>query len=187
MVPLATSGSPDISDALAAQSGDKEAFVRLIRRQERSLALHLRQFTNNEAVLQDLRQETYLEAYRSLSTYKHRGSFASWLRQIASRVGYRYWKGRAKEAQAGAAYRELRQYCASSQATRRTQEDIDHVRELLACLGRCDSTLLELKYVKGLMASEIAGSLGWSVGRVRVRLHRAIKRLRSSHHPVRGN
>lgn len=182
MATLVAGGEPadhDGADALAAQVGDRDAFVRLVRRHEQVLAAHLLRFTHNETVLQDLREETYLEAYRSLSTYKHQGPFFKWLRQIASRVGYRYWARQAKEAQAKTAYLELQRYCASAQSTRHAQDAIECVAELLACLDRCDRTLLEMKYVQGLKATEIAQSTGWSAGRVRVRLHRTLKKLRN--------
>lgn len=166
----------DDLDVSAAQAGDADALVRLVARYEPSLSTHLHRFTNNDVILQDLRQETYLELCRSLASYRHEGPFARWLRQIASRVGYRYWAGQAKEVRAKTAYLELcRTACSEAQRGVRS----DSVDDLLAHLGRYDRSLLEMKYIQGLTAIEIAERLGWNAGRVRVRLHRACRRLRN--------
>lgn len=167
------------SDALSAQSGDGEAFARLLRRHEKSLDTHLGRFTGNGADLQDLRQETYLEVFRSLRTYRHQGPFVSWLRRIASRVGYRYWSGKAKETRAKAAYLESVDGPEMTPSVLSWQEGVEGAKALLVCLGHDDRAMLEMRYIQGMTAMEIADVLGWNVNRVRVRLHRAIKRLRA--------
>jgi RNA polymerase sigma-70 factor (ECF subfamily) len=169
----------DLTDVVAAQAGDDEAFGRLIHRHEYELLGRLRRFTTDEAMLQDLRQETYLEAFKSISTYRREGPFSHWLRCIAMRVGYRYWAGQAKEARAKNAYLELRRYCVPTISTGSAQDDADSVRELLARLSEGDRTLLIMRYALGHKATEIAEDLGWDATRVRVRLHRAVKKLRS--------
>lgn len=169
----------DMPDVLAAQAGDDEAFARLTRRHEYGLLGRLRRFTLDEAMLQDLRQETFLEAYKSISTYRGEGPFAHWLRCIATRVGYRYWAGQAKEVRAKNAYLELRRYCVPAISTGSAQDDAESVRELLARLSEGDRTLLIMRYALGHRATEIAEDLGWDPSRVRVRLHRAVKKLRS--------
>ena len=173
--------SIDEIDILAAQAGDETAFVRIVRRYEQALTGQLRRFTHNEAVLQDLRQETYLEAYKSLTNYHHHGSFSSWLRQIAARVGYRYWTGQAREAQARIAYLEMRGHQGYGATKPLEWDDTERAIGLLACLGSQDRILVEMKYFQGLRATEIAQRLGWKVTRVRVRLHRALKGLKRLH------
>jgi len=171
--------SQDTPDVLAAQTGDKNAFTRLIRRHEASLTRHLLRFTNNDAALQDLRQETYLEAYRSLSTYKSQGPFPRWLRRIATRVGYRHWAKRAREAQAKTAFLELWHKDAPNPPETAGQESVEQTEALFACLNRHDRALMEMRYVQELSTQEIAESLGWDAARVRVRLHRALGKIRS--------
>lgn len=166
-------------DISAAQAGDKEAFARLLRRYEQSLSYYLQRFTDNEAVLQDLRQETYLELYRSLSSYRHEGAFPRWLRQIASRVGYRHWAVRAKDTRAKTAFLELQRGIAATLPAAQQCTSVDSVEVLLSRLGRYDKTLLEMRYLQGLTAIEIAERLGCNAGGIRVRLHRVCKRLRS--------
>jgi len=169
----------DTADVLAAQSGDAEAFARLARRHEYALLGRLRRFTLDQAMLQDLRQETYLEAYKSLSTFRREGPFSHWLRCIATRVGYRYWAGQAKELRAKNAFLELRRHCVPAMLAGAAHDDAESVKRLLARLSEGDRTLLIMRYALGHKATEIAEDLGWEATRVRVRLHRAVKKLRT--------
>ncbi len=54
----------------------------------------------------------------------------------------------------------------------------EHVREMLALVGESDAELLRLALVLDLDAEQIADRLGIRAGAVRVRLHRALRRLR---------
>ena len=171
--------APDTPDVLAAQAGDEHAFARLTRRHEYALLGRLRRFTTDEAMLQDLRQETLLEAFKSIASYRREGPFFHWLRCIATRVGYRYWAGQAKEARAKNAYLELLRRCVPAIASGGAQDDADSVRAILSQLSQGDRTLLIMRYALGHKATEIAEDLGWDPSRVRVRLHRAVKKLRS--------
>jgi len=78
-------GQPEADqlDALAALSGDEDAFVRLILRHESAIRRLLARFSNDRGVFQDLCQENYLEAFRSLSIYRYQGSFAGWFWRIS--------------------------------------------------------------------------------------------------------
>jgi RNA polymerase sigma-70 factor, ECF subfamily len=171
----------DAVDILAAQAGDEKAFVRLMGRYEALLAGQLLRFTHNKTILQDLSQETCLEAYKSLPAYRHYGAFSGWLRQIATRVGYRYWVREAKETQARNVYLETRRYDADDLWTLHQPDCLDCVEVFLSSLDSHDRDLMEMKYFQGLKATEIARKLGWSDARVRVRLHRLLKKLRHVH------
>ena len=185
-LPPGDAPDPDLVDALAAQSGDADAFVRLVRRHESNICRLLLRFTDDRMLIQDLCQETYLEAYRSLHRFRLEGSFAGWLRRIALRVGYRFWGRQAREAKAKIAYAESRRCDCESVAQSYDLDAVDAMHHAVEHLGACDQTLIDLRYFKGLKATEIAAQLGWTVTRVRVRLHRAIKFLRKDDLPLSG-
>lgn len=171
---------PELADAIAAQGGDPDAFVRLVKRHETAVYRLLLRFTNDRLLVQDLCQETYLEAYRSLHTFRNEGAFAGWLRRVAMRVGFRFWARQAREARARRAYAELLRDEPCCAAKVYKQDVVDAVLIALRQLSSCDRELIDLRYFKGLNASEIGSVLGWTVTRVRVRLHRAIKQLRTN-------
>ena len=73
------------SDLIArAAGGDTAAFGVLVRQNQSPLRGFLRRLTRaDQALADDLAQETFLEAWRKLSQYRGEGSFAGWLTRIA--------------------------------------------------------------------------------------------------------
>jgi len=70
-----------------AQSGDREAFEQLVRRHDRDilrLAFHM---LGNREEAQEVFQETFLKAYRSLGRFRFDSSFYTWIYRIATNVG----------------------------------------------------------------------------------------------------
>lgn len=167
-------------DVFAAQAGDERAFARLVQRYECLLTQHLLQYTTNGTVLEDLLQDVYIEIYRSLPSYRHEGHFPGWIRTIASRVGYRYWSGRAREAEGKAAFLEMFRADELGSSSQGKKDKRRLAEVLLTGLGSCDRMLMEMRYLEGRNSAEIARIMGWKPGRVRVRLHRAIAKLQRS-------
>lgn len=66
--------------------GDGEAFAELVRRHQPAIRRLLwRLASGNQAVADDLAQDTFLRAYRGLASYRG-GSFTAWLYRIAYNV-----------------------------------------------------------------------------------------------------
>ena len=69
-----------------AQKGDREAFEQLVYRHDRDilrLAFHM---LGNREEAQDVFQETFLKAYRSLGRFRSDSSFYTWIYRIATNV-----------------------------------------------------------------------------------------------------
>ena len=82
----------DHSDIRQAQKGDQDAFRRIMERHQSHVSKLLWRFTRDKNSHEELVQESFVQAYLSLQTYKARAPFEHWLSRIATRVGYRYWK-----------------------------------------------------------------------------------------------
>jgi DNA-directed RNA polymerase specialized sigma24 family protein len=48
-------------------------------------------------ILDQLVQDVFVEAYMSLKGFRGRAPFLHWLRRVATRVGFRYWKSRTRK------------------------------------------------------------------------------------------
>jgi len=60
------------------------AFAELVKRYQSPLRYSLRQLTGwNEALADDLAQETFIKAYKALPGYQGKAKFSSWLYRIA--------------------------------------------------------------------------------------------------------
>lgn len=67
-----------------AVRGDRAAFARLVRQHQSRLRGFLRRLTRgDQALADDLAQETFLEAWKKLAQYRGEGTFAGWLLRIA--------------------------------------------------------------------------------------------------------
>ena len=67
-----------------ALAGDRRAFERLVRRNQRALVNHLYRHTGQRDLAVDLAQEVFLKVYLSLSTFDPKYRFTTWLYRIAS-------------------------------------------------------------------------------------------------------
>src|SRR4051812_48115219 len=64
---------------------DRHAFSELVRRYQSTVRATLRRLTSgNDALADDLAQETFLLAYRNLRSFRHEARFSTWLYRIAT-------------------------------------------------------------------------------------------------------
>src|ERR1700749_737432 len=67
----------------SAKSGNRQAFTELVIRHQSSLLRLCMRFTSSQDLAEDIVQDTFVKAFRKLSTFEGRSSFKSWLFQIA--------------------------------------------------------------------------------------------------------
>lgn len=84
----------DDSLALAAASGDGEAFARLYDRYAPRFALVLRSFAQDQADLEDLIHDAFCSVIHGLSSYTPRGLFHAWAIAIAVNTGRKHVRNR---------------------------------------------------------------------------------------------
>jgi RNA polymerase sigma-70 factor (ECF subfamily) len=170
-----------------AQRGESEAFGPLVERYQRrifSLVYHVLQRRDE---VEDITQEIFIKAFRSVRGYNFRASFGTWLSRIAmnhcydhlrrsraSRVSY-YWQ-LTEEGQ-----RELEAKLESPEAQRLDEGERAALRDLVGKLleraPRRDRVILVLKELEDYSVEEIAEILRLNASTVKVRLHRARKRM----------
>jgi RNA polymerase sigma-70 factor, ECF subfamily len=120
--PLPRTGSPDASDAELARriaGGDQAAFEVLMRRHNRALFRTARAILRDDAEAEDALQEAYLQAYRTMATYRGEARLSTWLaRVVANEALMRLRKHARRSAivplQAGVAVEELNQIAEGS-------------------------------------------------------------------------
>jgi RNA polymerase sigma-70 factor, ECF subfamily len=172
-------------EALAAQAaalGDAESFELLMRRHERRIHYLLLRFTRDPALAEDLCQETFLRAWRKLSTFQGSGSFAGWLARLAHNVflADRRLARTARETVTDDPDRD-----GPAAATVAGNDEAPDLDRLLAVVSPQEQRLLTLSYAAGLSATEIGAMLGESPGTVKAKIHRAKQKIR--HHFAIGD
>ncbi len=78
---------PDPALLRAAAAGDLDAFEALVRIYQQPIWRFLCHLVRDQALAEDLAQETFLRAFRNLGGFAHQSRFSTWLFQIARNAG----------------------------------------------------------------------------------------------------
>ena len=92
-------GPPDsVLVARALAGGDRHAFAALVRRHQSSVRALLRRLTNgDDALADDLSQETFLQAWRKLDQFRGDARFGTWIYRIAYNIFLMHVRSRKNE------------------------------------------------------------------------------------------
>lgn len=159
---------PDGELVAATLGGDRSAFETLLDRHvDRVRLLAARMLRPQDA--EDVVQEALLQAFLSLDRLRNPERFGSWLYGITLNLARMRLRRRDP----------LPLDADSVEAPVQDGETaLDGVREALEVLPRREREAVLLHYVEGLAPREVASLVGERPGTVRVRLHRARRRLR---------
>ena len=171
----------DLNDVKRTRDGDPDAYRRLIERHQDHVARILWRFSRNRRIHEELVQDVFVEAYLSLSNYAGKAPFEHWLARIATRVGYRYWKERARSRTFEPFdLHEWDEATGDGQAS--PVPEPDHAAELLHRLldqiPPRDRLVLTLRYLDQCDVAETARRTGWTRTMVKVQTLRARNKLR---------
>ena len=151
-------------------AGEEGAFEQLVRRAAPGAIAAARRVTGDPALAEDAAQEAFVRAFRRLSAYRDQGSFAAWVRKIAVHAAVDLTRRRRPS-------RAIEEDDGEVDGRRRI-EDADLLRRVLDALSPVDREILLARELDGEEDREIAARLGLTVTTLRVRVHRARRRLR---------
>ena len=166
-------------------SGDDEAFSTLVEKHQKGVHALAWRKVKDFHYAEEITQDTFLQAYKKLSTLKNPNQFAGWLYVIANRLCIN-WLQRHKPAMQSLEDTPVEEIEESSYAhytsKQREAEDTEHryeiAQKLLSKLPESERTVMTLHYLGEMTAKEISKFLGVSVNTITNRLWRARKRLR---------
>jgi RNA polymerase sigma-70 factor (ECF subfamily) len=169
-------------------NGDVNAFARLVDAHGALvLSIALKHVPRDKAA--ELAHETFVRAFEKLGTFRGDKPFSHWLARIAISRCAEYWRGRQRNRED--AVSSLSQDCrdwietvcaGGGEANTETLAERSEARLLLDwALGQLspdDRLVLTMTHLEGQALEEVAGLMGWSVSKVKVRSHRARRKLR---------
>ncbi len=167
----------DARDIAASLAGDETAFGALVARYENRVGRLMWRFTRNHDERLALVQDVFVETFFSLRNFRGDGSFWSWLQKIAIRVGYAYWRRRARSRSQLPVIEADGTEPKAHEVTSEQAADILHA--LLERLPPDDRLVLTLHYFEQYSMKQISEQTGWSPDAVKVRAMRARKRLKA--------
>ena len=171
----------DREDVELTRQGDPDAYQRLVERYQDHVARILWRFSRDRGVHEELVQDVFVEAYLSLNTYRGKAPLDHWLARIATRVGYRFWKEKARQKDTEPfSLAEWDSIASDSDAIERIEADqaADLLHRLLEQLPPRDRLVLTLRYLDGCDVTETSRRTGWTRTMVKVQALRARDKLK---------
>jgi RNA polymerase sigma-70 factor, ECF subfamily len=166
--------SPDL--LARCKRGDRQAFEELVRTTNRRVYSLAYRLVGDRGDAEDVAQEAYLRMFRGLAGFREEAAFETWMYRIVTNCAMSHLRRRGRF---GDVFRE--EDGPELPVPDRAQEiavQRDDLARGLARLPAGQRTVLLLKDVYGLSVREIAQEVGIEEGAVKVRLHRARKRLK---------
>lgn len=164
---------PDSSLARLAREGEAEAFEELVRRHAPMVIAAARRITLDTGLAEDAAQEAFWKAHRALPAYREQEQFAAWLRQIAVRCALDLVRRRRPESELPGP-----DFLPAGGREERRHEDRELLEFAFRRIAPRDRAILLATKVDGQSVADIARELSMTKTAVRVRSHRALRRLR---------
>lgn len=180
-----------------ARGKDVAAFEELVRRTENKLYQLAMRYVRNESDAQEILQNAYLSAWRSLPTFQGRAQFGSWMHTITVNASLMLLRTRNRHPEIAIhdiepdelneALTQAAQYPRALNDRTQSPDQEYQCAELrrrieIAVNGLPDTlkSTFVLRHVNGMSTHATAGELGASIPTIKTRLHRARRVLRES-------
>ena len=168
-------------------AGEVNAFELLVERYEKRVFQIVGNHVRREDI-EEVAQDVFVKTYQALKDFRGESDFENWISKIAVRRCYDYWrkKRRTREVPmssigsteinwvervlSGASIEEF-----NTDASKASARAV--LSNVLDKLSDADRMVITLVYLEEHTVQEAADLLGWSVANVKVRAHRARKKL----------
>jgi RNA polymerase sigma-70 factor, ECF subfamily len=153
------------------RQGDTDAGRRFVHDFYPGIYRHLLYLTGRPELAEDLTQETFLQAWRSLDTFDDRWPLRPWLHRIAHREFLQALRSRRLHA-------SLEELAEIPETRAAGQNDAVELRAVIRQLPVDEREVVVLHYLEGYNCEEIGQILGVPAGTVKYRLFEARATLR---------
>lgn len=160
-----------------ALDGNRSAWLKLVKRYERSVYNYGIRMTSNPDDALDLMQEIFISVFRNLSTYRGDGSFKAWLFRIASYRCVEYYR-RKKPTQGLEDVPEVACEQSAPEMVMLMSQGNKQVIDAMQQLPLAQKAVIELKFFGQFTFEEIAEQLNVSSNTVKSRLYTALDKLK---------
>jgi RNA polymerase sigma-70 factor, ECF subfamily len=170
--------------------GDRDAFRRIVEREGASVIAACTRVLGDRSEAEDVAQEAFVIAYRSLGTWRAEGSLGAWIARIAVRLAVRRAASRKRvvwldplaadaDLEGRDRYRTVGRSDATDPAHSVLQSERDtRLRAAVASLDEPYREVVALRFFAERSLAEIAQATDRPLGTVKTHLHRGLARLR---------
>jgi RNA polymerase sigma-70 factor (ECF subfamily) len=189
----------EVTDAaVVAQvlAGDRDAFRVLVERHSRSIFRVIYRMTGNQQDTEELVQETFLRAYKSLERFELRANFSTWLYRIAVNRTIDFLNARKTQMQTKDTYHIVDhlesgennqvQLPATGPGPDRMLLSSEMKRKIAGALGRltpAERVAFTMRHMEGRSIEEISQTLNLKASAAKNSVFRAVQKLRQQLEP----
>ncbi len=174
--------------------GDKAAYADLMKRHQRFVFTLALRFTKNREDAEEIAQDCFIKAYRSLNTFRNTSKFSTWLYSIVYTTAMTFLRKKRLDIQS--IDTEAGLLNVENHVSDLNSDEVEHkskmvfVNRAIDQLLPDDAAVITLFYQGEQSLDEIGKALGMETNTVKVKLHRARHRLKEKienilHHEVR--
>lgn len=169
-----------------SQTGDNEAFAKLVKIYEKDVFNLCYRLTNDDTEAKDIFQETFLNAFKNIRRFKKESEFFTWLYRITCNVWkqkMRYNKRRLeyqhfsldanKKKEDNKPVVEIAENQAGLTEGLEKKEKVQMAQKVLSELNEEERMVIVLRDIEKKSYQEMAQILNFSVGTIKSRLSRA--------------
>jgi RNA polymerase sigma-70 factor, ECF subfamily len=189
----------EVTDAaVVAQvlAGDRDAFRVLVEHHSRSIFRVVYRMTGNQQDAEELVQETFLRAYRSLQSFELRANFSTWLYRIAVNRTLDFLNARKTQMQNKDTYQIVDQpdveegnqiqLPASDPGPDRLLLSAEMKQKIAGAMGLltpAERVAFTMRHMEGRSIEEISQTLNLKVSAAKNSVFRAVQKLRQQLEP----
>jgi RNA polymerase sigma-70 factor (ECF subfamily) len=162
----------------ACRRGDPRAYEEVVKRTYRHVYTQALRLVGDRHEAEDVAQEAYLRMFRGLAGFRGEAQFETWLYRIVVNTAMTHLRRRQRFGELLTESGDEPEEVPAEVRFADRSADRDVLVRALAALPASLRSVVVLKDVYGLSCREIGDQLGVSEGAVKVRLHRARRRLR---------
>jgi RNA polymerase sigma factor (sigma-70 family) len=157
-----------------AMTGDRPAFCELVRRRQGHMRNLLRRLSRDTSLADDLAQQLFIKAWRSLPKLRSVGAYGAWLRRLAINT----WLEHVRAAAPRGVELDPEDLPGATAESRTSDERMDLDRAL-AGLAQDVRLCVVLAYSEGMSHGEISAATALPLGTVKSHIKRGSERLRA--------
>ena len=161
------------------KSGDRESFTWVVDSYKDMVYTICLRMLTNEADAEEAAQEIFIKAFRSIQAFQEKSKFSTWLYRISYNHCISVIRSRVKviDLVEEVPDNEVNEESINGLNDLVKKERAEHVRNAIEALAETDAVLITLFYYEELSLDEITEATGLSSNNVRIKLHRARKKL----------
>jgi len=171
----------------AVRKGNVQAFSYLVEKYQKLVYTLALKLLKRPEDAEELAQDTFIKAYQKLDTYEGKSKFSTWLYSITYNAGISELRKRriefkSLEDQRFSDQDEMKMHDYYSETKKEDQEK--YLNLALGKLPEDDQVLVTLYYYENQSMDDISEITGLTVSNIKVKIHRARKKMYSLLHEM---